>query len=228
MKYELEKAAQEIISLKDKTLNGIKLSDIIERRVQEFASLGVFGKTKFDFRPFLDIELETGIFGELCFCILTANSSAELGIRIQKEVGDEGFYNLPEEKLAKIFSDMGHRYANIRAKYIILARNFDLKILEGKKNGKFLRNVVMRIKGLGMKESSHFLRNIGFSDVAIVDRHIYRFLVRHNIVPFKKTITPTLYLQCESALEQLSKMTGIPLPALDLYIFYNQSGKVLK
>ena len=30
-------------------------------------------------------------FSEICFCLLTANTSAELGMRIQKEFGYKGF-----------------------------------------------------------------------------------------------------------------------------------------
>ena len=208
--------------------SGIPIYDIVQRRIAEFKKLGFDGYTTFDFSPFLDIKLETGIFGELSFCFLTANSSAELGIRIQAKVGDEGFKNLPEKELARIFREMGHRYPEVRAHYIKLARNFDISRVLKEKSGKRAREIVIQLKGLGMKESSHFLRNIGFDDVAIVDRHIYRFLVRHKLVPFQKTITPRLYLACEEVLEKLSSKLDIPLSALDLFIFYRQAGTVLK
>ncbi|MCX7734478.1 MAG: N-glycosylase/DNA lyase [bacterium] len=221
-------AVDEINSLKYKTYNGSKIPEIINKRVEEFKTLGLFGRTKFDFRPFLDVDLETGIFGELCFCILTANSSAELGIRIQREIGDDGFANLPENRIAEILSKMGHRYPAVRAKYIVLARSFDLDKVLKQKNGKIARQIVSQVKGLGMKESSHFLRNIGYDDIAIVDRHIYRFLVRHKLVPYKDTITPSIYMESERVLEDISEKTQIPLPALDLYIFFKQAGKVLK
>lgn len=224
----IDSAVDEINSLKCKTYNGTKIPEIINKRVEEFKTLGLFGRTKFDFRPFLDVDLETGIFGELCFCILTANSSAELGIRIQREIGDEGFADLPEDRITEILSKMGHRYPTVRAKYIVLARSFDLDKVLKQKNGKIARQIVSQVKGLGMKESSHFLRNIGYDDVAIVDRHIYRFLVRHKLVPYKDTITPSIYLESERVLEKISEKTQIPLPALDLYIFFRQAGTVLK
>ena len=208
--------------------NRTPIQDIVHRRIAEFKKLGFDGYTTFDFSPFLDIKLETGIFGELSFCFLTANSSAELGIRIQAKVGDEGFRNLPEDQLARIFREMGHRYPEVRAHYIKLARNFDISRVLKEKSGKRAREIVIQLKGLGMKESSHFLRNIGFDDVAIVDRHIYRFLVRHKLVPFQKTITPRLYLMCEEVLERISAKLDVPLSALDLFIFYRQAGTVLK
>jgi N-glycosylase/DNA lyase len=228
MQKELISAVEEIEKVISSKYNGIPLKDIVEKRIQEFKELGANGKTRFDFRPFLDIDLETGLFGELCFCFLTANSSAELGIKIQKFVGDEGFMKKSFEELSQIFKSMGHRYPEIRAHYIFLARNFDINSVLKEKDGKKAREKVIKLKGLGMKESSHFLRNIGFDDVAIVDRHIYRFLVRHKLVPQRESISPSLYLICEGVLTKISEILKIPLSALDLFIFFKQSGKVLK
>jgi N-glycosylase/DNA lyase len=228
MQKELIFAVEEIEKVISSKYNGIPLKDIVEKRIQEFKELGANGKTRFDFRPFLDIDLETGLFGELCFCFLTANSSAELGIKIQKFVGDEGFMKKSFEELSQIFKNMGHRYPEIRAHYIFLARNFDINSVLKEKDGKKAREKVIKLKGLGMKESSHFLRNIGFDDVAIVDRHIYRFLVRHKLVPQRESISPSLYLICEGVLTKISEILKIPLSALDLFIFFKQSGKVLK
>jgi N-glycosylase/DNA lyase len=224
----LESAISELKEVVSSHHNGTPLYDIVSNRVAEFKKLGFDGFTVFDFSPFLDIKLETGIFAELCFCFLTANSSAELGIKIQAKVGDEGFRNLKEEELARIFREMGHRYPEIRAHYITLARNFQISQVLNQKDGKKAREILINLKGIGWKESSHFLRNVGFDDVAIVDRHIYRFLVRHKLVPFQKTITPRLYLMCEKVLEDISKKLDIPLSALDLFIFYKQAGVVLK
>ena len=228
MQKELIFAVEEIEKVISSKYNGIPLKDIVEKRIQEFKELGANRKTRFDFRPFLDIDLETGLFGELCFCFLTANSSAELGIKIQKFVGDEGFMKKSFEELSQIFKNMGHRYPEIRAHYIFLARNFDINSVLKEKDGKKAREKVIKLKGLGMKESSHFLRNIGFDDVAIVDRHIYRFLVRHKLVPQRESISPSLYLICEGVLTKISEILKIPLSALDLFIFFKQSGKVLK
>lgn len=224
----IRKAAEEIRSLKNQLYKDVALSEIIERRIAEFKTLGSTGRTKFDFRPFIDMELETGVFGELCFCILTANSSAELGIRIQKEIGEQGFMNLSEEELTERLSKMGHRFPGARAKYIVLARSFDLSKVMKQKSGKEARKILLEVKGLGLKESSHFLRNIGYPDVAIADRHIYRFLVRHKLVPYKKSISHHIYMECERILEKISEESRIPLPSLDLYIFFKQTGVVLK
>jgi thermostable 8-oxoguanine DNA glycosylase len=48
-------------------------------------------KHYFNFKPFLDAEYKADLFSELCFCLLTANSSASLGIKAQMQIGTEGF-----------------------------------------------------------------------------------------------------------------------------------------
>jgi N-glycosylase/DNA lyase len=58
----------------------------------------------------------------------------------------------------------------------------------------FVRNV----KGLGWKEASHFLRNIGYRDLAILDRHILKNLRRHRIIrSLPKSLTPARYQSIE-------------------------------
>ncbi|MCK4265146.1 hypothetical protein KAW80_02185 [Candidatus Babeliales bacterium] len=57
------------------------------------------------------------------------------------------------------------------------------------------------IKGIGYKEASHFLRNVGYNDVAIIDRHVLRFLKREKLIQeIPKTTTPKKYLAFEKIL----------------------------
>ena len=65
------------------------------------------------------------------------------------------------------------------------------------------------IKGVGMKESSHFLRNIGFRGVAIIDFHIVDLLVAEGLIEKPKTITPKIYLEIEDVLKNLAKKSNI-------------------
>ncbi len=204
----------------------------VNQRIQEFKNLKTKNLTTFDFKPFLDIEpYQADIFSEASFCILTANSSAALGIKIQKEVGIEGFKNYPLQKLYEIIASKGHRFAMQRAERIVALREKEPLLLElaKYKDGKEAREILVKeVKGYGYKESSHFLRNIGFDDVAIIDRHISRFLFEHGLVKPRKTITKKVYLECEEALEKISQDFGLTQAELDLYIFYIKTKKVLK
>ncbi len=205
----------------------------VKQRITEFKNLREKGITVFDFKPFVDIEpYQADIFSEASFCILTANSSAVMGIKIQKEIGIEGFKKYSLEKLYQIIRSKGHRFAMQRAERIVLLREKEKllnEIVKTYKNGKEAREILVKeVKGYGYKEASHFLRNVGFEDVAIIDRHISRFLFEKGLVKPRKTITKKVYLECEEALEKIASEMGLTQGELDLYIFYIKTKKVLK
>jgi len=193
------------------------IKDIIDKRMNEFEELGK--------------ENSNEIFKELCFCFLTANFSAERGMDIQDKINN-GFLHLTEEDLAKKLSEFGHRFPNARAKFIFEARKQkdELKeIFESLKDEAQIRDwIVNNIKGVGYKESSHFLRNIGFKNISIIDFHIVDLLVRNNLIERPKTINPKKYLEVEKILKQLTQETNTNLGELDLYLWYSETGKILK
>ena len=184
-----------------------KVGKLIRKRTKKFKQLGKKSRKE--------------IFKELCFCILTANYSAAGGIKIQKAIGD-GFLTLPEKRLAKKLKELGHRFPNTRAKYIVEARK-RLNDLELDRDW-----LVKNIKGIGMKEASHFLRNIGFDDYAIIDFHIIDILVRNGLIEKPKTLTRKRYIEIENVLRKLAKRLKLTLAELDLYLWYLETGKVLK
>src|SRR3989344_369760 len=159
----------EIIS-KIENLRNNEIREVIERRMSEFESF----KEKSD----------NDVFKELCFCLMTANFNAAKSIMIQKEIND-GFLNWEKEKLAEELVRLGHRFPNARAGFISEAQKYkdDIKkILDSiDKDIEKRAWLVKNIKGLGLKESSHFLRNIGYKDVAIIDFHIIDLLVKESL-----------------------------------------------
>lgn len=166
-------------------------------------------------------------FSELCFCILTANSQAQRAIDIQKSISEEGFLNLSEEEIRKIIIAHKHRFHNLKAKYIFEARKFkDIKdILSGLSTKEAREFIVKNVKGIGYKEASHFLRNVGYKDCAIIDRHIIKFLVQYKLIDnTPKVITPKIYIQ----LEKILRNFDIEQNKLDLIIWCHITGKVLK
>ena len=171
------------------------------------------------------------IFQELCFCILTANFSAERAIEIQKEVG-EGFLTLPESELAGRLRELGHRFAEARAKYIVEARRHGDSLKEIIRSfpsqGEVRKWLAENVKGFGYKEASHFLRNIGSTDLAILDFHIIDLLARYGLIEKPKTLTEKRYLEIEELLREIAKRSRLNLAELDLYLWYIETGKVLK
>ncbi len=212
MRVAIEDLVREVNRLKEG-----EVSKLIANRMREFEELG--GRSNEE------------IFKELAFCLLTANYSAEGGIKIQKAIGD-GFITLPKEELERRLRELGHRFPRARAEYIVEARRLlpILKdILRSFDDEKKLREWLARnVKGLGYKEASHFLRNIGYKNVAIIDYHIVDVLVRFGVIERPRTLTKRKYLEIESILERIARETGLTLGELDLYLWYMETGKVLK
>lgn len=203
--------------LQIKRLKKDKISSTVNQRMKEFETVGNKNSNE--------------IFKELCFCLLTANFSAAGGLRIQKEIGDD-FLTLSKEDLSKRLTKLRYRFPNVRASYIHEAQKHKdniKEILESFDDDKKTRAwIVKNIKGIGMKEASHFLRNIGYKNLAIIDFHIVDILEKNNLIERPKTLTPKKYLEVEDVLEELARKTKTNLGELDLYLWYEETGTVLK
>ena len=147
---------------------------LIQARLLEFKKIRTEGD---------DIKL----FEELAFCICTAGASAKMGLRsveAMRNILAEGSLRKLQKRL-----DGVHRFPNTRPAYIIHTREY-LKNEHGfkmrdlvhsfndplERRDFFARN--KNIKGIGYKESSHFLRNIGFSGYAIFRQTHFKHSLR--------------------------------------------------
>lgn len=186
----------------------------VNARIKEFEEIG---------------KHEESAFKELCFCILTANCSAKKAIAIQSAIGD-GFMHMSKEELRGKLIELGYRFPN-RADYIVEARKYCGKLLRmiSEFKSSFLARewLVDNVRGIGYKEASHFLRNIGFKDLAIIDRHVLKYLIDKEIVDYR-SLNRKRYLELEVLLSSIANELSITLAELDLYIWYLKTGEVLK
>ena len=185
------------------------------------------------------------LFAELAFCICTPQTKARSGAAAIIDLYNNNLlFNGSAEKVANIL--IKHvRFHNMKAENIVLARKlyfpkgqFILKdrINEAVKNDTMveLRNQLAKeVKGYGLKEASHFLRNIGFGQkIAILDRHIMRVMDKLSILPEgmtpKTSLTKNNYLQCESNLVEYSKSEKIPMEYLDFVFWYDATNDIFK
>ena len=198
-------------------LKNSEVKNLVNTRIREFKENGAKSNGE--------------IFIELCFCILTANFNAEKAIKIQTEIGKD-FLTLPESQLAEKLKRLGHRYPNTRAKYIVKARKYKNSLKEVISSFNVedeLREwLVQNIKGIGYKEASHFLRNIGYTNFAIIDFHITDLLARYKLLEKPKTLTKKEYFKIEKLLREIAEKSNLNLAELDLYLWYMETGKILK
>jgi N-glycosylase/DNA lyase len=186
---------------------------LIEKRLGEFKALGQAGNDVW--------------FSELCFCILTAQSKAQKAIAIQQELQPAGFLYSSLDTIKKILKNHAHRFYNKKSEYIVQARAHALvkDALAGMSESQARLYLAQTVKGIGLKEASHFLRNVGYDDSAIIDRHIIRFLINYGFITAPpKTLTLHRYLE----LEELLRCFNIPLSKLDLMIWCHMTDTILK
>lgn len=176
------------------------------------------------------------ILAEMTFCIFTPQSKAKKCWESVCNIKSEGF--LTKGTAENILNCMdGVRFKYKKSEYAYSLRNQFLK--NGKLEiKKFLENfnnafetrewLVKNIKGYGYKEASHFLRNIGYEDYAIIDFHIIDLLVKEKIIKKPKRLTPKIYLQIENKLRVFGKQLNLSLGELDFYLWYLETGKILK
>jgi len=179
------------------------------------------------------------LFEELCFCIFTANTSAEMGMRAIDAVRDLLIIGTAEEMTKKL--EGIYRFNVLRPSYIVHTReylnnelNFKLKnkIETLKDNLTELRTFFAfnpGIKGLSNKEASHFLRNIGINGYAILDKHILNSLIEFNVIEnIKMPLPAKQYPEIEKKMKQFSNEIGIPMDELDLLLWSRKNGRILK
>ncbi|MBI2135255.1 N-glycosylase/DNA lyase [Candidatus Woesearchaeota archaeon] len=177
------------------------------------------------------------LFEELCFCILTANTSAEMGMKSIDKIRNLLIEGKSEEMSKEL--EGTYRFNNLRPAFIAYTReklqkshNFELKnIIETLKNNPdMLRDFfVENVKGFGYKEASHFLRNIGLKGYAILDKHILNSMIEFNIIEeIKMPLNKDRYKELEAKLRQFSNEIGIPMDELDLLLWSRKNGRILK
>ena len=191
-----------------------------------------------EFQAVRELRSDDRLWEEMVYCFFTGGCSARMGMRSVEAVRPllkEGTERELAMKLAGV-----HRYPNERAKYIVHSRNFlsadcDLKLSErlaGFDNDLERRDWLARekrIKGLGYKEASHFLRNTGYFGYAILDKHVLRCLAELKIIDDPKPPNSrTRYLTVEGKLRGLTKRVGIDFDELDLVLWSIKTGAVLK
>jgi N-glycosylase/DNA lyase len=180
------------------------------------------------------------LWEELAFCIFTAGASARMGLRAIEAVRPLLLQGRRDQMTRALKNAGAHRFPVARPAYIVETRNY-LRNHCGMELRQTLSSFTdaterrdwlaseRRIKGLGYKEASHFLRNIGFTGHAILDKHVLRCLADTGVVRTPKPPTSrNLYLQAEESLKRFAREIGIDFDELDLVLWSMKTGEILK
>ena len=197
----------------------------IRRRLAEFENIWKRGT-------------DADLWEEMVFCFFTGGCSAKMGLRsinAVKPLLADG----EQTELAKALTGV-HRYPNARSRYVVASRAFLNEHCGMQIRAKLQsfdchferRDWLVKekgIKGLGYKEASHYLRNIGFSGYAILDKHVLRCLHELKIIDEPKPPnTRSRYLRVEEKLKQLAASAEIDFDELDLVLWSMKTGEILK
>jgi len=179
------------------------------------------------------------IFVELCYCLLTPQSKAKAVDRAIKNLLEKNILFLGSEKqILKELASSGVRFHKNKTKYILEAREFfsnngkiDIKSKLREESAHDIREwLVKNVKGLGYKEASHFLRNIGLGfDLVILDRHIMKNLMKYGVIDeIPECLSRKCYLSLEEKMKDFSKQVDIPVADLDLLFWSEETGEIFK
>jgi N-glycosylase/DNA lyase len=191
-----------------------------------------------EFENVLKRGSDAEIWEEMVFCFFTGGCSARMGLRSIEAVRPhltKGGWETLRDALSGV-----HRYPNARSRYVVESRDFLERSIGFRLKAKLesfdchleRRDWLVRekgIKGLGYKEASHFLRNIGYKGYAILDKHVLRCLAELKIIDDPKPPnTRSRYLSVENRLKSLTEAVDIDFDEMDLVLWSMKTGEILK
>ena len=156
------------------------------------------------------------IFYDICFCICAPQTTYISNVRVINELISRDFYN--REIDIPLLRDIVRAVRFVRkADYLVAAKKQFSEIgsiVRSNYDSRAKREqLVNLVKGIGMKTASHFLRNQGVFDLAIIDTHIIKFL--ECDLPKKKSD----YIAIENKFIRIAEQLDITVAELDAYIW---------
>jgi len=174
-------------------------------------------------------------FYEMAYCLLTPQSSAENAGKVIDALQKLSFHDRAIDPEALLRDPANYiRFHRTKARHLLkLKSSFSLVAgyLQGESTSIEQREWLVRnVHGLGYKEATHFLRNVGRNGgLAILDRHILRNLKRYGAIrSIPKSLSRKQYLAVEQRFMKFADHIGIPLDELDLLFWSMETGVIRK
>ncbi len=178
---------------------------------------------------------QSDYFYEMIYCLLTPQTSAESAGKVVEQLQRLSFHALPIDPEPILRNRSTYiRFHRTKSKHLLkLKDEFPLvmqSITRDLPSSELREWLVKNVKGLGYKEATHFLRNVGRNGgLAILDRHILRNLKRYGAIrSLPKTLSRNNYLSIERQFMRFADRSGIPLDELDLLFWSMETGVIRK
>lgn len=180
------------------------------------------------------------LWEELVYCIFTAGASAKMGLRSVEAVRPLLKAGRRPAMTRALVEAGAHRFPNARPAYVVSTRSYLQKSISMRLRDRLnsfrdpfeRRDWLARepqIKGLGYKEASHFLRNVGFKGYGILDKHIVRSLAELGVIDSPKPPAGRhRYLAIEARMREFANEVQIDFDELDLVLWSMKTGEILK
>ena len=193
-----------------------------------------------EFRGVWNTASDARLWEEMVFCIFTAGASAKMGLRSVEALRPLLQSGAQHEMAQALIAAGAHRFPNARPAYVVVTRDYLRESFSMRLRERLVsfRDPIERrdwlakdprVKGLGYKEASHFLRNVGFKGYAILDKHIVRCLYELGVIDSPKPPTTRgRYLQTEKEMRRFAGESSINFDELDLLLWSIKTGEILK
>ncbi len=193
-----------------------------------------------EFRAIWEEGSDEDIFAEMTFCLCTVQTSARASDQATRRLRDTGLLLRGSQRRVREVLRGGYvRFHETKSHWIVKARR---RFMEPKPSIRrelevlaptppALRDWLEReVLGLGPKEASHFLRNIGLGEnLAILDRHILLNLQDLGVIEaLPASLTRSRYHAIERDLLDFCEQIDIPVGHMDLLLWAKETGFVFK
>jgi N-glycosylase/DNA lyase len=197
-----------------------------------------FEEKKKDIRKRLEEFVQVPVseyFYELAYCILTPATRAKNAEGAVQSLRQACFFELGSDPVEHLKNKKHcirfHNQKSERLLRMLKSYNSILDIVMNQNlvNEEKRKLLFETVNGLGMKESSHFLRNIGVRDLAILDRHILKHLHRLGVIKeIPTSLTKKRYIEIEKKWKHYAKRVNVSIDELDLLFWSMETGEIRK
>lgn len=176
---------------------------------------------------------EQFLWEELIYCLFAANSSGKMAETAVALLGPIHSKATLAQLQAKVHKKV--RFYNVRSRFfhenrLFVKSNHDTltKMLDSFTNVYELRNYLAdEFLGMQFKEASHYLRNIGFTGLCIIDKHVLYLMKEFGVLKSAKPPKNRKeYLKIEEKVLAFAKKQKYDVDVLDLALWSYRSGHI--